>query len=70
MTFGIREVRVRDHGEIARIEVEEEDMYVLLKPHNRRLIVEKLNSLGFSYISIDLEGIRSGSMNKVLKNKP
>lgn len=66
VSLGIREVRVRDYGDSARIEVSIEDMPVLLNPVNRRLVTEKLQSFGYSFVSMDLEGYRSGNMNKVL----
>jgi uncharacterized protein len=65
-TFGIRDVRVRDHGDMARIEVGDEDMHIIYKPENRSLIVEALKSFGYRFVSLDLEGYRSGSMNRVL----
>lgn len=68
-TFGIHEVRVRDHGETARIEVGEEDFRTFLDPGTRRLVAEKLRSLGYSFISVDLEGYRTGSMNRVLDQR-
>ncbi len=65
--FGIEEVRVRDHGDIARIEVREKDMDRLMHPENRKLIAERLKELGYLFVSLDLEGYKSGSMNRVLK---
>ena len=64
--FGLQEVRVRNHGDIARIEVSEKDMQVLLATDNRRKITEALKALGFSFVSLDLEGHISGSMNRAL----
>ena len=64
--FGLQEVRVRNHGDIARIEVGEKDMQVLLAADNRRKIAEALKALGFSFVSLDLEGHISGSMNRTL----
>lgn len=66
-TFGPRDLRVRDHGDVARIEVNEEDIDILTRPENRRLITGKLRSLGYEFISLDLSGYRSGSMNRVLR---
>ena len=65
-TFGVHEVRVRDHGDTARIEVGEGDMQVMLNPGTRRLVTEKFKSLGYKFISLDLEGYKSGSLNRVL----
>ncbi len=61
-SLGFSGVRVRIHGEIARIEVDEKDMESLLE--KREEIVEHLQRLGFLYITLDLEGYRTGSMNK------
>ncbi len=58
------QVRVRHHGRVARIEVPREDMSRLLDA--AEIILQKLKNQGFSYITLDLEGFRSGSMNEVL----
>ena len=63
-SFGIKQFRVRHHGAIARIEAEPTDMSVVLQ--HRDEIVDRLKELGYSYIAMDLEGFRSGSMNEVL----
>lgn len=63
--LGLTTVRVRVHDDLARIELPEEAMETAFL--NRRAIAEKLRSLGFSFVSLDLEGFRSGSMNRVLK---
>ncbi len=62
--LGIRQLRVRDHDQMARIEVPEEDMGILLQ--NRKQIVAKLKELGYNYVTVDLQGYRTGSMNEVL----
>jgi len=64
--LGIKEVRVRHHADTARIEVPEEDMQILMEPKNRLMITESFKALGFKFISIDMEGYRSGSLNRVL----
>jgi uncharacterized protein len=64
--LGLQEVRVRNHGDVARIEVGEKDMHLLLAPGNRGKIVEALKALGFSFVSLDLEGYISGSLNRAL----
>ena len=64
--LGVRELRVRDYGDSARIEVGEEDMAIVLTRNNRHLITENLRSLGYEYVSIDLEGFRSGNMNRTI----
>ncbi|MEW6108598.1 MAG: ATP-dependent sacrificial sulfur transferase LarE [Nitrospirota bacterium] len=65
-TLGIKEIRVRNHGDIARIEVSDHDMHIFTDPGKRRLIAEKLKSLGYRFVSLDLEGYISGSMNREL----
>ncbi len=62
--LGIRQLRVRHHGDIARIEVPREDMETLLQ--NREQIVKRLKELGYKYVTLDLQGYRTGSMNEVL----
>jgi len=64
--LGIRQLRVRHHDQIARIEVPEGDMETLLQ--NRERIVRKLKELGYSYVAMDLRGYRTGSMNEVLSS--
>ncbi|KAF0818939.1 ATP-utilizing enzyme of the PP-loop superfamily [Bacillus sp. ZZV12-4809] len=63
--FGIKQVRVRVHHEIARIEVDPSDMNELLKYHKE--ISVQLKSIGFKYTAMDLAGYKSGSMNKLLE---
>ncbi len=68
-TFGFHDLRVRDHGDTARIEVSEEDMHILISHETRLLVSGTLKSLGYKFISMDLEGYRSGSLNRVLGDK-
>jgi uncharacterized protein len=66
---GFQPLRVRYHkGDVARIEVAVEQLPRLADEPFRREVVERLKSLGFKYVAIDLEGFRSGSMNAVLAN--
>jgi len=62
--FGLKELRVRVHEDIARIEVLPEDFPILTDNSIRKEIVAFLNSLGYRYITLDLQGFRSGSLNK------
>lgn len=62
--LGLRQVRVRHHDSIARIEVEPEDFTAVLE--QRETIVSTLQSLGYTYVSLDLAGFKSGSLNAVL----
>jgi len=68
-SLGFVEFRVRHHGEIARIEVHPEDFGRLTEEPTRSRVVEKLKSLGFSYVTIDLQGFRSGSLNEPLSEQ-
>ena len=64
--LGLREVRVRHHGPVARIETAPDEFSRLLSPLVRKQIAERLRSLGFSFVTMDLEGFRSGRMNETL----
>jgi uncharacterized protein len=59
--LGIRQVRVRHHGTVARIEVSQEDFPILLA--QRAMLVEELQKLGYVYVTLDLSGYRTGSLN-------
>jgi TIGR00268 family protein len=61
---GLRQVRVRAHATIARIEVPKEELHQVLDMHDE--IAGTLKRLGFSYVTLDLGGYRSGSMDEVL----
>jgi uncharacterized protein len=61
---GFGQIRVRLHGTIARIEVHKEEMGKILDMQSA--VLKKLKSIGFSYVTLDLEGYRSGSMDEVL----
>jgi uncharacterized protein len=65
-SLGLRQLRVRDHGDLARIEVPLENVEQLAEPVVRAQIVEHLKDLGFVHVTLDLEGFRSGSMNSSL----
>jgi uncharacterized protein len=62
--LGFEQLRVRHHDQIARIEVEPEDFDRLLA--NRQSIIAALQQIGYQYVTLDLAGFRSGSMNEVL----
>ena len=64
--LGFVEFRVRHHDTIARIEVRPEDMEKITTEPECKKIVEKLKSIGFKYVTIDLQGFRSGSLNELL----
>ncbi len=63
MENGFRQMRVRMHGDLARIEVPPEDIEALAHSDLRKALVESFRKLGFKYISLDLEGYKMGSMN-------
>lgn len=62
---GLEVCRLRVHSDIARIEVKEEDFEKVLI--NRKNIASELKKIGFTYITLDIEGFRSGSMDVGLK---
>lgn len=64
---GFEDVRVRMHGDIARVEVSSKEIGMLASPGMRVSVTKKLRSLGFTYVSVDLEGYRMGSLNEVLR---
>jgi len=64
---GLRQVRVRFHGNLARIETDEEGLHRLLSSSLREAIYRRFKELGFTYISADLQGYRTGSMNETLE---
>lgn len=63
--LGIKQVRVRNYNDIARIEVDDGQIEIVVR--NRKEIMKIFRELGFVYVSLDLEGYRSGSMNEVLE---
>lgn len=65
--IGLRQVRVRHHGEVARLEVEPDDILRVAQPGTRERIQRKLREIGFTYVTLDLAGFRSGSMNEGLR---
>jgi len=67
-SLGLIQFRVRHHETIARIEVLPEDIHLLTNSPAREELTGKFKEIGFTYITLDLEGYRSGSMNEVLIN--
>ena len=65
-SLGLRELRVRHHGNLVRIEVPQEDIGKLICEPQRSGIVGFFKNLGFAYVSLDLQGFRSGSGNEIL----
>jgi uncharacterized protein len=64
--LGFTHIRVRHHDTIARIEVPKKDIPRLVGDKPRSQIVSYFKTLGYSYVTLDLEGYRTGSMNEVL----
>lgn len=64
--FEFRQVRVRRHGSIARIEVAPDEMYKFFVNGLREDVIKRFNKIGFKYITVDLKGYRTGSMNEAL----
>jgi len=67
--LGLRQVRVRYHDRIARVEIEARDFRRFLGNETRQKVTQALKKLGFTYVTIDLEGYRTGSMNEELNRK-
>lgn len=63
--MGFAELRVRDHGDTARVEVPEAAMEGVLQ--RRRDLVQRLRALGYKFVCLDLEGLESGKMNRLLR---
>lgn len=63
--MGFKQVRLRDYDSLCRIEVFKKDIPALI--NKRGFILEKLKGLGYNYVTVDLEGYRSGSLNEVIK---
>ena len=69
LDMGFHQVRVRIHGNIARIEVLPEEITKIVEEDNRTKIANQLKSYGFDYVTLDLLGYRTGSMNETLDEK-
>ncbi len=64
--LGMRQFRVRHHDTIARIELGERELKRFLEDNIKETIVSRFKSLGYTYVTLDLEGYRTGSMNETL----
>jgi uncharacterized protein len=67
LDMGLRQVRVRHHGHLARIETDETGFRLLTDRTRREQVHHAFNDIGFIYVSLDLFGYRTGSMNEPLK---
>lgn len=65
--LGFRQLRVRHHGAVARIEAPKEEVPRFVEEDVSRRVIAGVKEAGFTYVTIDLEGFRSGSMNEVLE---
>jgi uncharacterized protein len=61
--LGLRQLRVRHHGEVARLELDESGEREIARPGVRERVVRAVREAGFRYVTLDLEGYRSGSLN-------
>jgi pyridinium-3,5-biscarboxylic acid mononucleotide sulfurtransferase len=68
--LGFRQVRVRHHGTLARVEIDPAELPRALDPEMAKRIVAELKPLGFRFVSLDLEGYRTGALNEVLRPAP
>ena len=66
LDLGFHQVRVRIHGNIARIEIDQGEFEKILQPGLAAELNEYLRSLGFLYVTLDLGGYKMGSMNQTL----
>ena len=67
LDMGFHQLRVRIHGQMARIEVMPSEFLKLMEAANREKIVSEFKKIGFSYVTLDLQGYRMGSMNETIK---
>lgn len=64
--LGFRELRVRHHGAVARIELPARDLARVVSDGLAATVVEEVKAAGFAFVALDLEGLRSGSLNRLL----
>jgi uncharacterized protein len=64
--LGFRQLRVRHHGDVARVELDDEGIARLASPETRAAVVAVVKAAGFRFVALDLEGYRTGSLNPVL----
>ena len=67
LDMGFRQVRVRHHDTLARIEIAEDQFEQIMKKEIRDKIYHRLKEIGFTYVSLDMGGYRTGSMNETIK---
>ena len=64
--LGFRQVRVRHHGKLARLEVNADEMEKIMQPALREAVYSGIKQAGFTYVALDLHGYRTGSMNETI----
>lgn len=67
--FGFREFRVRHHDQLVRLEIAQAEMDRVMRKEVFQKLAARFRELGFKYVTLDLEGFRSGSMNEVLDSR-
>lgn len=65
--LGFCQVRVRDHDDIARIEIQEDDFSKIIEKNTKDIVSRSFKKVGYKYIVLDLDGYRTGSLNEVFK---
>ena len=68
--LGYRQVRVRHHGDLARIELAPDELARALDPEQARALSQAVHAQGFRWVSLDLDGYRTGSLNEVIQIDP
>lgn len=68
--LGFRVFRVRHHDTLARLEIGRDEMARAFEPEINRALVSGLKAIGYKYVSLDLQGYRTGSLNEVLRLRP
>ena len=68
--LGFSQLRVRHHGDVARVELAPEELARALDPEHARRIAQAVHDCGFRYVALDLDGYRSGALNEVLQIQP
>jgi uncharacterized protein len=63
---GLRQCRVRHHGPVARIELDDSGLALIMGGDLRKEVVQRLRQIGFLHVALDLEGYESGRMNRIL----
>jgi pyridinium-3,5-biscarboxylic acid mononucleotide sulfurtransferase len=67
--LGFRQFRVRAHGELARIELAQDELSRGFEPALSQQMAARIKAVGFAFVTLDLEGYRQGSLNSLLKTR-